>query len=97
MKFRNYIFIFKILPVISFILLLQILPMESKNSFFTYNETPIENAGRPIIFDIQSFNDDKIVVHIVHVNLPVTAEANKPCVDVVKDLSLRTIYPDGKV
>ena len=68
MKLNNRIFIFEFLLVISFILL-PILPIRSQNSFFIFNEMQTKNTNPPIVYNIQSFDDDKIVVHIVHQSL----------------------------
>ncbi len=90
-KFSNYTFIFKFLPIILFILL----PISLQaNSLFTYKETQTENTKSPIIYKLQTYNDNKIVACIVRIN-SFYVEDNKICVN--KYLSLCTIYPDGNV
>src|SRR6266542_4345325 len=92
MKFNDYIFIFKFLPIILFMLL----PRTSQaNSLFTYEETPTKNTNSPITYELQTYNDNKIVARIVRKNSSHIKEDDNTCLDTY--LSLRTIYPDGKV
>src|SRR5687768_4697948 len=88
---NNYIFNFAILSII----LLIILPTKSQINSFVYEETQTGNLNPPIIYDIQTYNDNKIIVRIVRENSSASVEHNNTCFD--NYLSLRTIYPDGMV
>src|SRR4051812_46764176 len=88
MKLNLFIFIFTILSIISFL----ILPTKTQN-LFTYEEP--EGFGKPNIFSIKKYNDNKIVVRIARKNESALPGKTEFCLE--KYLSLRTIYPDGKV
>ena len=84
MKFQHYIFISLILLLIS--------PTRSQNSSFTYDEVQIKS---PIIYDIKTYNDNRVVVRIIRENSTATVKYNVSCFD--NYLWFRTIYPDGSV
>ncbi|CAG8517855.1 8152_t:CDS:2 [Funneliformis mosseae] len=92
MKFNDYIFIFTIFTIISF----AILPITTQN-YFTYYDIPTVNASKstPTIFDIINYSDNKIILRIIRPDLSIPSEEGLLWLD--KYLSLRTIYPDGKV
>src|SRR5688500_16565680 len=76
------------------IILLVVLPSISQK-IFTYEETPNEDLGRPLIEGIHQYNDNTIVVHIVRLNLSAPYSDDMICFD--RHLSLRIIFPDGSV
>ena len=85
--FNNHIFIFTILSI-----LFAILPVKSN---FTYVETS-ENPNSPRVYNIESYEDNTIVVHLVRRNSSDPNNSDeRVCVDRV--LSFRTIYPNGTV
>jgi len=80
-------FIFIILSIILFA------PLQIRSRSFTYEETPTENTNPPIVYDIQNYYDDTIVVRLIRKNSSAKGPEGEKCLD--KYLSLRTIYPNG--
>ncbi|CAG8503331.1 5032_t:CDS:10 [Funneliformis mosseae] len=77
---------------IFYIILFAILPVKSQLHTFTY----YENASDPIIFSMETYDDNTIVIHIINANSSDTSDDNDDdliCVN--RYLSFRTIYPDG--
>ncbi|CAG8639214.1 1493_t:CDS:10 [Funneliformis mosseae] len=74
------------------IILFATIPVRSQISSFTYEENT-----EPILFSMESYEDNSIVVNIVSVNKsdPSNKNTNELCVN--KYLSFRTILPDGRV
>src|SRR6266540_6243875 len=79
--------------IISIILFAPLQIRSRKNSSFTYEETQTENTNRPIVYDIQNYYDDTIVVRLTRINSSAIAPEGVDCLD--KYLSIRTIYPNG--
>src|SRR4051794_10629436 len=82
------LFTFTILLIILF----ATIPVRSQISSFTYEENT-----EPILFSMESYEDNSIIVNIVSVNKsdPSNKNTNELCVN--KYLSFRTILPDGRV
>ena len=82
-----------LLTILSIIILFAILPVKSN---FTYEENQTENLGSPRVYNIDSYDDNTIVVQIIRVKGSTIAGNNEICLD-NGYLSFRTIHSNGSI
>src|ERR1041385_2465656 len=81
MKLLNHLL--TILSIISFVILVK--------STITF----VEEVQNPGVYDLKCYDDDTIVAHMYFINNENNSDPNFDCIE--KNLSLRTIYPNGSV
>jgi hypothetical protein len=78
-----------VLFIILSIILLELLPVKSS---ITIKEEQPEDAATPRVLNIDCYDDNTIVVRIIHVK-----DKNGTIVCLEEYFSIRTIYPDGTI